>query len=109
MFQTRRPELPARLCGIASEEPGDQEVEAALRFVAARARPPRPRRIELPPLPGSRELGPPCPVCALTLDRSAPLVACVRCLAASHPRCWPTSERCACERPRPGGRGLRPR
>lgn len=109
LFQRRKPQLPFEPDAQSFLVPQDEEVERALRFVSRRTRPQLPARIRLSARPGARERGPACPACEGHLDRSVELVACPRCLAAYHPGCWPLGERCWCERPRPRGRGHRPR
>lgn len=109
LFQPRKPQLPFEADALSFLVPQDEEIERALRFVALRTRRLTPARIRLAARPEQSEVGPACPACEVSLDRQVELVACPRCLAAFHPACWPSDERCWCERPRRGGRGHRPR
>ncbi|HBP23135.1 MAG TPA: hypothetical protein DEA08_35850 [Planctomycetes bacterium] len=109
LFQRRKPELPFEADAMSFLVPQDEEVERALRFVALRTQRSVPPRIRLAARPEQSDVGPACPACSGSLDRRHDLVACPRCLSAFHPACWPSGERCWCERPRPRGRGHRPR
>lgn len=78
------------------EDEGVWRQQLAFRWLADLARRPVPPRLYLRAKDGDREPGPPCPVCAVSVDRSEDLVACTACLRVSHHACLPDRRGCPC-------------
>ncbi len=73
--------------------------QLSFRWLEELMRSPVPRRLFLRARDDDREPGPPCPVCAVVVDRSEDLVACTACLRVSHRTCLPERRACECGQP----------
>jgi hypothetical protein len=84
-----------------ADEEGVWRQEALRRWLDALLRTPVPPRLYLRATDDDREVGPPCPVCAVVVDRREDLVACTSCLRVSHHACLPDRRGCPCGEPPP--------